>query len=142
MMTSFSHFDRSFDLLGELRRHVRALESDAATTATFAPQLDVWDAGETLVVEVDVPGVKEEDIDVTIHDGVLTLSGERKVAAPEGHTAKRRERAGYRFSRRLALPTKVDVEKTTASVANGVLTITLTKASDAKPRHIAVKAKA
>ena len=104
------------------------------------PRLNLFDTGAELVVEADVPGMTEKDIELTLHDGVLTLAGERKIAAPEGYTPRRQERAGFKFSRSIALPTRVDAEKTIALVKDGVLTITLAKAPEARPRQIAVKA--
>jgi HSP20 family protein len=71
---------------------------------------------------------------------VLTLSGARKTAVPEGHSAHRQERPSFEFSRSYALPAKVDADKTHATLKNGVLTITLEKAPEVKPRQITVRA--
>jgi len=101
---------------------------------------NVLDAGANLVVTADVPGLGDKDLEVTFHDNVLTVSGERKAPAPEGYAVHRRERPELQFARSVALPVKIDVEKTSATVKDGVLTITLAKAPEVRPRQIAVRA--
>jgi len=92
------------------------------------------------VLEADVPGLTEKDIQLTVTQDSLGLSGERKLDALEGYSVHRRERGAQRFSRAWALPTHVDSERVEASVKNGVLTVTLPKAAEARPRQIAIKA--
>jgi HSP20 family protein len=150
MLSRLTDFNDSFDLLDELRRQMDSVWGDwgsaraPAPARSFAaagfPRLNLFDTGAELVVEADVPGMTDKDFEITLHDGLLTLAGERKVLAPEGFAPRRQERAGYKFSRSVALPTKVDPEKTIATVKDGVLTITLAKAPEARPRQIAVKA--
>ena len=148
MLTRLTDFSDSFDLLDELRRQMDSVWEDwgvqrtpaRAFPTTNVPRVNLFDAGAELVVEADVPGLSEKDLTITLHEGVLTLAGERKIAAPEGYEARRQERASYKFSRSLALPAKVDAEKTTAVVKDGVLTVTLAKAPEARPRQISVKA--
>ncbi|MCK6588252.1 MAG: Hsp20/alpha crystallin family protein, partial [Polyangiaceae bacterium] len=72
---------------------------------------------------------------------VLTLKGERKSDAPQGYTAHRRERAPIQFARSFSLPCRVDLEKTSAVVKDGLLTVTMAKAPEAQPRQIQVQAK-
>lgn len=148
MLSRLTDFNGTFDLLEEVRRQMDRVWDDfdraparapMAATAGF-PRVNLFDTGAELVVEADVPGLADKDIELTLHDGVLTLAGERKIAPPEGYAPRRQERAAYRFSRSLALPVKVDAEKTVAVVKDGVLTITLAKAPEARPRQIAVKA--
>ena len=105
---------------------------------TPRPHLNVTDAGAAVVIRVEVPGIAEKDLDVSIHGQSLTLKGERKEDAPEGYSVHRRERGGLRFARAVDLPFKVDAEKATAALANGVLTLTVPKASEAQPKRIAV----
>lgn len=148
MLSRFTDFDRTFDLLDELRRQMdrawddlelRPPRAPAAVAATW-PRVSLFDAGAELVLRADVPGLSEKDLELTLHDGVLTLAGERKAAAPEGYVALRQERAAFRFARSVALPVKVDPEKTTATVKEGVLTVKLAKVPEAQPRTIAVRA--
>ncbi len=104
------------------------------------PQLSFVDAGGSLVVEADLPGVDPKDLALSIHQDVVTLSGERKADAPAGYFVHRQERAPVKFSRSFALPCKVDPERSTATLKNGVLVVSLAKATEAKPRQIAVSA--
>jgi HSP20 family molecular chaperone IbpA len=103
------------------------------------PRVSLFDTGTALVLTADVPGLAEKDLKLTVHQDVLTLSGERKSDAPEGYSTHRRERAPASFSRSFALPSKVDAEKTTAQLKNGVLTVTLSKVPEAQPRQIQVQ---
>lgn len=151
MFSRFNDFDRSFDVLDELRRQMDRVwgnldhsgfvpSREQSLSAATWPRVNVVDAGATLLVTADVPGLTEKDFEITLDDGVLSIRGERKAFAPEGYEALRRERGAARFSRSIALPVKIDAEKTTARVKDGVLTIALAKAPEAKPRQIAVKA--
>jgi HSP20 family protein len=102
------------------------------------PRANLADVGNALVLTAEVPGLSDKDVQITLNQGVLTVSGERKTAAPEGFAAYRQERGSLKFSRSFSLPTRVDGERATASVKNGILTVTLEKVADAVPRQIAV----
>ena len=105
----------------------------------WAPALDVREDKDGFTVRAELPGMKREDIEVSIHDGALVISGERqdeKVA--EGTELHRQERYFGRFSRALTLPTAVNGEKVAASYKDGILTVTLPKAEEAKPKQITV----
>lgn len=104
------------------------------------PSVDVDEDRDNVTVKVEVPGMRKEDIDVSWHDGVLSISGERK--AQEKFTdaeTHRNERFVGRFHRALTLPVRVNAEKTNASYQDGILTITLPKAEEAKPKQIQVR---
>ena len=90
-------------------------------------------------VTTELPGATQEDIKVDVHNGVLTISGERKVAVPEGYRATRRERSPVKFSRSIRLPEDVDDGQIAATMKDGVLTLTLPKRPEVKPRAIPVK---
>lgn len=137
MLRLLSDFDRPLDVFSELRRQMDQVWDDFDATA--APRLSTKDAGANLVVEADLPGVTEKDVDITLADGVLVVTAERKLRAPEGYAARRQERTSFRLSRSIALPCKVDPEKTSAAMKDGVLTVTLAKAEEARPRQIRVK---
>lgn len=151
MLSRLTEFDRTFDVLDELRRQMDRVWNDydgswglartptQALSAATWPRFNMADAGTELVVTADVPGLTEKELGVSLEDGVLTVSGERRAVAPEGYTVLRRERGELRFARSVALPFKVDPEKTAASLKDGVLTITLAKAPEARPRQIAVR---
>lgn len=102
------------------------------------PRANLADVGNALVLTAEVPGLSDKDVQITLNQGVLTISGERKTATPEGFAAYRQERGSLKFSRSFSLPSRVDAERATASVKNGILTVTLEKVPDAVPRQIAV----
>lgn len=153
MLTHFDDLDRTFAIMDQLRRRMDRVfdevtpaqrgrpESDVERmySARF-PRVTVGEDNTHLVLRADLPGLSEKDLQLTILKDALTVSGERKPDAPEGYYVHRQERAPVRFSRSFSLPCKVDVEKSTATLKNGVLTVTLAKAPDAQPRQIAVKA--
>ena len=104
------------------------------------PALDLYEDKDGLVVTVELPGMKKEDIAIALGDGVLTVSGERKQNPQhDAATACRCERVLGRFERRVSLPCKVDGGKITAAYADGVLTVTLPKAVEAKQIQIDIK---
>jgi HSP20 family protein len=151
MISRFDDFDRTVTAMDQLRRRMdrifddfdparpRARHAERLWSGRF-PRLSFNDAGAALVLEVDLPGLGEKDVQLTIHQDVLTLSGERRRDVPEGWLVHRQERAPLKFSQSFSLPVKVDPEKSSAVLKNGVLTITLSKAVEAQPRPIAVKA--
>jgi HSP20 family protein len=150
MLNRFDDFDRTFATIDQLRRRMdrlfedfepgpRGRDPERMWSGRF-PRLSFSDNKESLVLEADLPGLGEKDVQLSIHQDVLTLAGERKADAPQGWFVHRQERRPLRFSRSFALPHKVDPEKSTATLQNGVLTVTLVKAAEAKPRAIAVKA--
>jgi HSP20 family protein len=88
---------------------------------------------------VELPGLKREDIAVSLDDGVLVVSGERKTeTVDEGTEIHRQERYYGKFSRALTLPSAVAADKVKAAYKDGILTVTLPKAEEAKPKQIAV----
>jgi len=139
-----------FDRLSSLREEMnRLLEGSLAGFAPrevglfsgWSPALDVYEDKDQVFVKVEVPGMKKEDIDIAFHDGMLSISGERKQESEvrEGETF-RTERYFGRFRRTLALPTQVDPEKVKATYRDGILTVELAKAEAAKPKQIEVTA--
>jgi HSP20 family protein len=104
--------------------------------------VDVYETEEDVVVKATVPGVKPEDIDISVTGDTLTIKGEFKEEEKvEKENYIRRERRQGSFSRSLTLPTSVDVEKANAEFEHGVLKLTLPKAEEVKPKTIEVKAK-
>ena len=88
---------------------------------------------------VELPGMRKEDIEISLHDGMLTISGERKdESADEGEKDGRSERFVGKFRRSISLPTRVDADKVNASYKDGILTVTLPKAEEVKPKQIQV----
>lgn len=105
----------------------------------WTPALDVHEDKDNYTIRVELPGMKREEIEVSIQNDALVISGERKAeAVKEGTEVHRQERFYGRFSRVLTLPTAVAGDKVKAAYQEGVLSVTLPKADEAKPRQIAV----
>jgi HSP20 family protein len=106
------------------------------------PAVDMYEDKDTLQVKAELAGLKKEDIDISVHDGYLTLSGERKQEEKkENGDVYRSERWVGRFHRTISLPCRVETDKVKATYNDGVLTVTLPKAEDAKPKQIQISAK-
>ena len=82
--------------------------------------------------------MRREEIEISLHDGTLTISGEGKSQGSNGEKAERTERYIGKFRRSITLPTRVDANKVSASYRDGILTVTLPKAEEAKPKQIQV----
>ena len=104
----------------------------------WSPALDLYESGDHFVAVVELPGMRKEEIDISLHDGALTISGERKRESTNGETAQRSERYVGTFRRSIALPTRVDATKVSATYQEGILKVTLPKAEEAKPKQIQV----
>src|SRR5271170_4569594 len=105
----------------------------------WAPALDVHEDADNFTIRVEVPGLKREDIGVSLQDDALVISGERKAEkVEEGVEVHRQERFYGKFQRALTLPTPVAAGKVTAQYKDGVLTVTLPKVEEAKPKKIDV----
>jgi len=105
----------------------------------WAPSLDLFEDKENLVVQLEVPGMKREAFEIGLHDGVLSISGERKFEEKrEKATGYRTERFEGRFQRSVALPKAVEGDKVRAAYKDGVLTVTLPIAAQARPKQIVV----
>jgi len=102
--------------------------------------VDMYDAGDAIVVKTAVPGVKPEDLDISITGDTLTIKGEaREESEVKAENYIRRERRMGSFCRSLALPTQVNADKAEATFEHGVLTLTIPKAEEVKPKVIKVK---
>ncbi len=128
----YDQFNRLFDL---------AFPSRAAESfGDWSPALDAVEDKDKYTVSIEVPGLKREDINVSVHDGVLTVSGERKSENDvKDGTVHRTERFYGKFSRSVSLPAQVRTDKVAATYKDGVLTVQLPKAEEAKPKNIEVK---
>jgi HSP20 family protein len=105
------------------------------------PQLNLWEDDENFYVEAEMPGLDLNDLEMFVTtENQLNIKGERKRPEPGTGTWHRRERGYGEFSRTVELPGFVDSEKVTAKLTDGVLTITLPKRDEGKPRRIEVKA--
>jgi HSP20 family protein len=103
------------------------------------PALNTWEDGDAVWVEAELPGLTMADLEVLVSGNELTINGRREIAAPQGASYHRRERAQGAFSRSLALPWVIDANQVEATLRDGVLTVRLPKAESAKPKRIEVK---
>lgn len=104
----------------------------------WTPALDLYQNNDNVVAMIELPGMRKDDIEISLHDGMLTISGERRTETNDGEKAERSERYIGKFRRSITLPTRVDANKVSAKYKDGILTVTLPKAEEAKPKQIKV----
>lgn len=145
MMTLWNGFDRTFDR--ELRRMNKLfgdLEARPHFEGLSLPRVDLVETDAAYELTAEVPGFTADDIDVTVHDGVLTVAGKVEAEASnegeEGRKVLYRERRQASFARTFRLGDRVDASAIEATVRDGLLTVLLPKVEEEKPRQIAVKA--
>lgn len=113
----------------------------AAASAGVFPPLNLWETEDDLHIEAELPGFEVDELEIYITEGnQLSIAGERRPPAPEGGAWHRQERAYGKFRRTFELPYNVDVAAVSANSAHGILTLTMPKSEDVKPRRIEVKA--
>jgi HSP20 family protein len=137
----------SFGQLSNLRNEIDRLFDSPLADLTHAsnllsgwtPALDVYEQKENFLIKAELPGMKKEDITVSLHDGSLSISGERKSETKhEDAEVYRAERFFGRFQRTVTLPAQVAADKVKAQYQDGILTVTLPKTEEAKPKQINV----
>ena len=111
--------------------------------SAWTPALDVIESKEAIVLKLDLPGMKSEQVDIEVHDGVLTVKGERRFedTVQEGQYY-RLERSYGHFQRSVTLPKAIKADEIKATFVDGVLAIRVPKADEVKPRRITVGAAA
>jgi len=109
--------------------------------AEWSPTVDIEEDDNNYLIRADVPGVDKKDIDVCLDNNVLSITGEKKVEKETGKSSKqhRTERYCGSFSRRFTLPNAIKSDKVDASYKDGVLTVKVPKAEDARPKSIEIK---
>jgi HSP20 family protein len=134
----FGEFDELQQRMGQLMETVltAAPPGDAQAWAPFA---DIEETDDAWVVEAEVPGVRREDVNVELRDSELEISGEIKERERKGVLRRQTRRTG-RFEYRVMLPGPANADKIDASLHDGVLTVRVPKAQEARPRRIEVKA--
>jgi HSP20 family protein len=144
--TRWNPFGTVFSPLRQLRNEMHRLfdrfSGDGARLLGLGgyPALNLWEDGEAVHVEAELPGVEFNDLEVLVNGGnELTVKGQRKSTLPEKSVWHRQERAVGTFSRTVMLPYAVDADKVEARLENGVLHVTLARHESARPRKIAVK---
>jgi HSP20 family protein len=140
--TAWPTFDRLFSLRNELDQLFEPFSDVAGSTnllSGWTPAVDLYEDKDNFIVRAELPGMKKEDIEISLNAGALTISGERKSEAKfEEGDAYRAERFFGKFHRTLTLPKPVDGDKVKASYKDGVLNVTLPKTAEAKPKQIEV----
>lgn len=157
MLTRWNDFGlgglgRELSTLTDLRHHMdrlfmdfetgsgRGQDARTAVAGTAWPRVSLYDTGTELRLLAEVPGVSEKDLNVSVERSSLSIRGERKVEVPEGYSVHRQERGTLSFARSFVLPCRIDSEKTTANLRNGVLEMKLPKVAEERPRQIQVRA--
>jgi HSP20 family protein len=114
-------------------------DEQRVTKVAFSPTFEVKEREDAFVLQADVPGVKEADLDISINSNVLTVSGSRQAPErKEGETYYLYERAYGSFSRSFTLPDEANTEAVDAKLIDGVLTLTIGKKAQSKPRKISL----
>jgi HSP20 family protein len=116
----------------------RLFGSKPSTERTWLPALEVTEGKESFLVALELPSVKSAEVKVTIEDDVLTVSGERKYEAGTDTTLRLSERSYGKFERSVQLPAPVQADQVKAASKDGILTITLPKTEEARPREIKI----
>ena len=110
-------------------------------TAEWVPAVDIIDEKDRFLLHADVPGVNPEDVEISLEERVLTVSGVRNAEVLGENTDLRRsERLTGRFSRRFTLPETTDADRVTAKISNGILEVVIPKLPEVQPRRITVEA--
>jgi len=136
--TPGTSFERDFD---RLRRQMDDVfgRIGAGGGAGF-PAMDVYDQGDEVLVAVQAPGVRKEDLKVELRENTLTVSGTRNAPEYSDANVLREESEYGEFKRSLRIQTKVQNDKIEATLKNGILLVRMPKSEDAKPKHIAINA--
>jgi len=143
-MSNSGTWDQLTNLRDEINRLFEMPFGDYTRDSEFfgwAPAVDLYEDKDNLVVKAELPGMKKEDIEISLHQGNLLISGERKVESNEENgESSRSERFFGRFQRALELPKAVDPNGVSASYKDGILTVKLPKTEESKPKQITVQA--
>ncbi len=113
--------------------------SGEASTRTWAPPVDIYENGDSLVLKAELPGVNPDDVEIRVEDNTLYLKGNRKFENEvKEQNYHRVERSYGTFTRTFALPNSIDADKVGASYKDGILTLTMPKKEEAKPKTIKI----
>ncbi|HTY40958.1 MAG TPA: Hsp20/alpha crystallin family protein [Thermoanaerobaculia bacterium] len=135
LATLQDRLNRAFGAFGRTER------DDEMNLAAWAPPVDIAEEKDRIVITAELPGFKEDQIEIQTENGMLTLRGERKFEKEsDGKSYHRVERSYGQFVRSFSLPNNVDREKIKADFSNGLLKVELPKREDAKPRTIKISA--
>ena len=136
MMTRFDPFAE----LSRLQDDMNKMFTRREGTRSFSPAVDIFEEKDAIVVHAELPGVKAEDLHITVENDLLTISGERKFQRKDENGEWHRVESLYgTFTRSFALPKTVSADQIEANLDGGVLMVRLPKRQEAKPRKIEVK---
>jgi len=133
---------RGFDLLNTLMQTFDPAVREDSAIASFVPRVNTREGEYAYHVELDLPGIRKEDIEITTEDNILTISGERKMKEEVSEDDYYKVESAYgKFSRSFTLPEKIDVENIHAESKDGVLEVIIPKLSEeeTKPKKIEIK---
>ena len=139
---NWSPFDQLHSLRDEINRLFDSPMSNGGSDVLngWAPALDLYEEKDSLILRAELPGMKKEEIEISLHENTISVSGERRNEKKyEGGQTSREERFFGRFTRSFKLPKQVDASRVKAAYKDGVLTVTLPKTEEAKPRQIEIK---
>jgi len=138
-MTMITRIDPFRELASFFENFAEGSGKDQLTAGTFVPPVDVYEDEQNLILKLEVPGVNEEDLNVSVENDTLTIQGERKFEKEEKEENFHRiERRYGSFTRTFKLPNTVDTDKVEAGYEKGILKISLAKRAEAKPKQIKV----
>lgn len=132
--------------LGKLQREMTRLWDQVYPQNGYSegvgvfPPVNVWEDHDNYYITAEIPGVQDKDLDVTAVSGSLTINGQRTIDEKEGVSYHRRERDAGKFSRVISLGDRINPDKVDARLKNGVLSVTIGKAEESKPKQITIKA--
>ena len=128
------------DVDNNMNGFFRAPMAPSLDTSVSLPAIDISETDSAYLVKTDLPGMRKQDLDITIDDGVLTINAEHAEETDEKKNGRliRQERSYGKFSRRLRIGTNVDDKKVTAKYQEGVLSLTLPKEETARPHQVKV----
>jgi len=138
----FFDLNNSFNELETLRREIdNIFNRSSVTKSSSFPLVNIYDNSDEIKVVAELPGINKEDLDITLTNGTLTLSGKREAKRyGEKVLTLRQERSSGEFEKRLRMPVAVNSENISANFSDGILTINLPKAEEAKPKKIMIQA--
>lgn len=146
MLPSLPTWTTGFRELDEARREVERIfdtltGAGGGRYAGVFPAINVSEDADSVHVRAELPGIKTDDLDITMENDTLTIAGERRMASEDERVSyHRREREWGAFRRSFALPTRIDGAGVQARYNEGILTVTLPKAAEARPKRISVQA--
>jgi len=139
----FSRISNALDELLAIQEAVEAARLEdyfgrSTTSSGSVPSINLFQHGDDAVLTAEVPGLKKEDIKVSVKDNLIRLSGERKLEYPKNASGHRFERKSMTFDRTIKIPSKIEADKIKAEYKDGILKVVLPRAESDKPKQITV----